>query len=303
MSVKVPDNLFDATSLTEEESRALLEDIRWPDGPVCPHCKSGDVRRLEGKSHRRGLHKCRGCRKQFTVTTGTVMHASKISLSKWLAAMYAVSAHKTGISASQLQRDLGLGSYKTAWYLLQRIRLAMSPEAHSEKLFGTVEVDEAYVGARHKRGSARGRGTNKMMVVAVIQRNGEARAIHLPRCTGETIGNFLTENVSLDSEVMSDELNVYGPAARPFRSHMVIRHKAKEFARGDISTNLVEAFFAIVKRAYHGTFFWWSRKHASRYTAEIAHRWTHRKKSDGLIMVEIIKKAGGRRLRYVDLVA
>ena len=111
--------------LSDEEARAMIECIRWPNGPECPHCASGNAVRLEGAASRGGLLKCRGCGKQFTVTVNTIMHSSKIALSKWLVAFHLMCFSKKGISVLQLKRELGLSSYQTAWHMAHRIRYAM----------------------------------------------------------------------------------------------------------------------------------------------------------------------------------
>lgn len=138
--------------LSEQEARAYLEAIRWPDGPVCPHCGSeGNSYDLDGEAHREGLYKCAGCRKQYTVTVKTVMHRSKLPLQKWLLALFLMCSSKKGVSALQLQRQLGLGSYKTAWHLAHRIRLAMREDPLASLLSGDVEADETYVGGKKPR--------------------------------------------------------------------------------------------------------------------------------------------------------
>lgn len=128
--------------MTEEQARDYFEKLRWPDGPRCPHCESVDITRLAGESHRPGTIQCNYCRKQFTVTVGTVLESSHISLSKWAMGFHLMCSSKKGFSAKQLQRDLGLGSYHTAWFMEQRIRYAMKVEHQERKLKGVVEVDE-----------------------------------------------------------------------------------------------------------------------------------------------------------------
>ena len=116
-------NILELARLTEDEARDLVERIRWPDGVTCPHCGViGNSTKLKGKAHRPGLYKCSDCRKQFTVTVGTIMHRSKVPMAKWLMAFHLMCSSKKGISALQLQRELGLGSYQTAWHMTHRIR-------------------------------------------------------------------------------------------------------------------------------------------------------------------------------------
>ena len=118
-------NLVRAGKLTEEESREYLESIRWPNGPICPHCGSQEVTRLQGTKARPGTIQCNACRRQFTVTVGSVMEDSKVPLAKWVLAYHLICASKKGLSALQLQRMLGLGSYRTAWHMAHRIRHAI----------------------------------------------------------------------------------------------------------------------------------------------------------------------------------
>lgn len=159
---------IDVGRLTEDEARIILEDIRWPKGITCPHCGSTSITKIEAKSSkvRDGLIQCNGCRKQFTVTVGTVMHGSHITLRQWIQAFYSICSHKKGISALQLQRNLGLHSYHSAWHLAHRIRAAMKQEPLASTLKGVVEVDETYIGGKPRKNkeekSKRGRGTKKL---------------------------------------------------------------------------------------------------------------------------------------------
>src|SRR5271170_7558673 len=166
-------------NFTDEQALAYFEANRWPGGPACVHCGSTNVYRLQGESTRLGLLECRDCKKQFTVMVGTVMEDSHLPLSTWFKAFHLMASSKKGISALQLQRNLGLGSYRTAWHLAHRIRLAMKCEPFAQALQGDVEVDETYVGPRRPRlGTGqhkRGRGTKKTPVIAIVQRDGGAR--------------------------------------------------------------------------------------------------------------------------------
>lgn len=146
---------IDVDRLTEDEARKMLEDIRWPDGLVCLHCGSKNVTRIQAKPEsktRDGLIQCKDCRKQFTVTVGTIMTDSHITLRQWVQAFYAMCSHKKGISSLHLQRKLGLHSYRSAWHLTHRIRLAMKEDPFISLLKGVVEVDETYIGGKPKKG-------------------------------------------------------------------------------------------------------------------------------------------------------
>ena len=171
---------IDVGRLTEDEARAILEGIRWPKGLVCPHCGSMKVTRIQAKSEkiRDGVIQCNDCRGQFTVTVGTIMHRSHITLRQWVQAFYSMCSHKKGVSALQLQRNLGLHSYKSAWHLAHRIRAAMGKKSSVGMLKGVVEVDETYIDGKPKfdinKNAIRGRGTKKIPVMVLVERDGEA---------------------------------------------------------------------------------------------------------------------------------
>lgn len=193
-------NLAELSKLNEDEARAYLESICWPDGPTCPHCGEHDnAAKLEGKAHRSGVYKCRGCRKQFTVTVGTIFERSHIELRVWLMAFAIMCASKKGVSAKQLQRQLGLGSYQSAWHMDHRIRHAMSREPLKGLLAGRVEVDESYVGGKPRPGNNEprrtGRGTKKAPVMALVERGGAVRAFPIERVNARTLKQAVRDNV------------------------------------------------------------------------------------------------------------
>jgi transposase-like protein len=172
--------------LTEDQAREHLEKLRWPNGMYCIECGSVAVYKLQGASTRPGLIKCRDCKAQFSVTCGTVMEDSHIPLAKWIKAFHFMASSKKGMSALQLMRNLGLGSYKTAWHLAHRIRYAMTTDSSISKLRGDVQVDETFVGASRRSKNAdgtprkRGRGTTKTPVMALVETGGEARTQVMP---------------------------------------------------------------------------------------------------------------------------
>ena len=165
-------NLLTIAEMTEKQARTYLEDLLWNGEPICPHCGARKSTSINGESTRDGLYSCSKCRSEFTVTVGTIMHRSKLPIKKWLVAFYLVCSSKKGIPALQIQRQLGLGSYRTAWLLVNKIRKAMEINPEFCKLFGYVEADETYVGGKGK-GGKRGRGSEKKTPVAGVQeRNG-----------------------------------------------------------------------------------------------------------------------------------
>ena len=295
MRVKPPDTLLEAASLTDDEARQLLEQIRWPHGAVCPHCGDINVKLMGGKATRPGLYKCYACRKQFTVTVGTVMHRSHITIKQWILAFYSIAAHKKGVSALQLQRDLGLGSYKSAWHLAHRIRKAMQQEPMLSLLSGVVEADETFVG---------GHGNpDKAILLATIERDGRAVVRPVPNIKKPTLQGAMKESVSRNARIHTDELRSYKGVEDYFCSHSAVNHSIGEYANGDVHINSCESYFALLKRGVHGTFHNVSKKHIERYCNEFSFRWDTRKIKDGDRMVHMIAGFAGKRLEYSDLIA
>jgi transposase-like protein len=234
----------------EEEAREFLESVRWPNGPVCPHCGSEGawpiktkVRTLKsGKVSpaRQGLYKCAQykCGQQFSVTVGTVFERSKIPLTKWLMAAYLLTSSKNGISAHQLHRTLGV-TYKTAWLLAHRIREAMKDGSTtllgSPGSSGIVEVDETYLGKIKGQGKGPHFG-KKQKVVALLERNGNVRTFHVPSVNVHTISSVLNRQVSKQARLMTDSAGFYTKPGKAFKSHESVNHDMKEYARGDVSS-------------------------------------------------------------------
>ncbi|MFH1116905.1 MAG: IS1595 family transposase [Pseudomonadota bacterium] len=296
--------------MTEEQAREYIESILWPDGPVCPHCGSVGAWRIEGASVRAGLYKCQECREPFTVTVGTVMHSSHISIRQWVIAFHLMCSSKKGVSALQLQRNLGLGSYRSAWHLSHRIRFSMSEDPLLKMLRGTVEVDETYVGGKprkeikgsngeEKPKSKRGRGTDKVPVMALVERNGRAVSRPIEHVDAKTLKGAIKEICHKDSCIMTDEWASYTGIGNDFNGgHEVVNHGNGEFKRGNASTNTVESYFALLKRGVHGIFHHVSKHHLHRYCDEFSFRWNNRKVNDGERTVEAISGAQGKRLAY-----
>lgn len=300
----------------EDSARALLESIRWPNGPVCPHCQSTEKpyqlipRATSKRPGRRGLYKCRErkCRKQFTVTVDTIFEDSHVSISTWLKAIFIVCGSKKSISSHQLHRMLGC-TYKTAWFLTHRLRHAMHPEQPLGKLLtGTVEIDETYVGGKPRTGEPRkrGRGTlKKTPVVALIERNGNVRAKVIPNVNIKNLRNFIGANVDRNAIVNTDNFAPYHNVLYRWPRHDVVVHNQREYARhnpdGTMSgVNSCESFFSLLKRGVMGAWHNVSKEHLPKYVSEFAFRWNNRKISDGERMVEAIKITGGKRLLYKD---
>lgn len=298
---------IDVARLTENEARKRLEEIRWKDAIVCPHCGSKNIVRLETKSVRDGLLRCKDCRKQFTVMVGTIMEGSHITYREWVQAFYMMCSHKKGVSALQLQKDLGLGSYSSAWHLAHRIRFAMRQKPLAGKLKGMVEVDETYIGGKPRKGSKekskRGRGTKKSPVLVLVERNGKSVSYPVEKVNGKVLKENIKMKVEKESTILTDEWKSYNGIGKSFiGGHKIVKHNEGEYSNGLINTNTAESYFALVKRGVHGTFHSISKKHLSRYCDEFSFRWNNRKLKDGERTENAIKGMVGKRMMYRDLV-
>ncbi|HXD00692.1 MAG TPA: IS1595 family transposase [Verrucomicrobiae bacterium] len=292
---------------TDEAARQELESIRWKDGIVCPHCKCSDQSKFSGiaankeKKVRAGLRWCAACEKQFTVTIGTIFEDSHIPLRKWLIAWYLICSSKKGVSSLQLQRQLELGSYRTALFMTHRIRFALQDPVFKGSLKGTVEVDETYVGGKPRKGTGihkRGRGTSKVPVVTVLERGGRARSQVVRPVTGKNLKAVLQKHVSPYATIMTDEYTPYRDAAKGFTNHQTVNHSAGEYVRGPWHTNSVEGFFSLLKRGVVGTFHHISEKYLPLYLAEFDHRHNFRNVSDGERTLAGLQKMTGKRLKW-----
>jgi len=284
----------------EAAAREYLENIRWPNGSVCPHCGGADRQsKLEGKSHRAGLYFCGHCRDQYTVTVGTVFERSKIALHKWVYATHMICTSKKGVSSKQLERVLGV-TYKTAWFMSHRIREAMKSEGGMLGGGGsTVEADEVFIAPdRNKKLRPTGK---KQSVVALVEREGGVRSFHVPDVTAKTLKQKLRENVLRKTNIMTDEAWAYKKLSNEFLSHDTVRHSAKEYVRDETHTNTVEGYFSILKRGIYGVYQHVSSQHLSRYLAEFDFRYNNRSKlgvEDAQRTVNLLKGIQGKRLTY-----
>ena len=297
------ESIFDQLRFQEPEAaREYLEAIRWPNGPICPHCGVvAEHYALNGKSQRKGLYKCSDCREQFTVTVGTVFERSKIPLHKWVMLTELMCASKKGVSSKQVERMLGV-TYKTAWFMTHRIREAMKPEGGGllGGNGGTVEADETFVGRKPGRKIAHGYA-HKEAVVSLVERDGKVRSFHVNDVTGATLKAKLLENVAKDAKLMTDDAGQYRHAKEDFPTHETVNHSQKEYVRGNVHTNTVEGFFSIFKRGIYGVYQHVSSQHLQRYTTEFDFRYNHREKlgyDDTQRTVEALKGISGKRLTY-----
>lgn len=283
----------------ESRCRAYLEKLRWPNGVICPSCKCSKCYRLP----KREQFLCSSCRYQFSVTVDTIFHDTHLPLTIWFLAILLLCEAKKGISACQIQRSLGIKTYKTAWYLCHRIRAAMI-EAR-KPLNGVVEMDETYVGgrARGKRGRP-GMNANKEVVIGIRQRGGELRFFHAEDIRSGTLERYIRENIADDVEMlMTDDLGLYrGAAARAghHEHHKQIRHKLGVYVIGDVHTNTVESAFSLLKRGVIGTWHKVSAKHLQSYCNEMCFRFNNRK-NPYLFRDTILRLIASPNLEYKKL--
>jgi transposase-like protein len=300
-------SITDPIFTNEEAARAHFEAIRWPDGRVCPHCGTVDNSvLLKGKSTRAGLYKCRDCRKPFTATMGTVYERSHIPLHKWLLATHLMVSSKKGISAHQLFRMLGFGSYRTAWFMAHRIREAMASDDLSPfgSSGGVVEVDETYIG--RKAGVPKKHGyQHKLGVLALVDRSsGTMRTFTFDRYSAADIYPIVRANVAREARLMTDEARVYVTLGRDFAEHGTTHHKAKQYVDFEdrtIHTNTAEGAFSIFKRGMKGVYQHCGEQHLHRYLREFEFRYSNRAAlgvNDADRAAIAIKGAVGKRLTY-----
>ena len=288
--------------MSEDEARTHIEKLIWPNGAICAYCSSKDVYKMEGQSVRAGLYRCRDCDQQFSVTVNTVLHDTHLPLEKWIKAFHLMASSKKGISALQLQRQLGIGQYRTAWHLAHRIRLAMTCEPFAQKLSGTLEVDETYVGGKVRGQGCKAGWDNKTPVVSLVERGGKKRSFVMPKVTAKNLRAAVMDHVEAGAHIHTDEHKGYKNLKDGFK-HGSVNHSAGQYVRrfkdgSHITTNSVESSFALLKRGIMGSFHHVSRKHLHRYTAEFDFRWNERDAMDSERRDTAISKAGGKRLPY-----
>jgi transposase-like protein len=297
---------------SHETAREWLENLRWPEGPICSHC--GTINHAY-KTKKPGWYRCaeKECRKDFTVTTGTLMERSHIALNKWLMAFYLLNASKKGMSAHQLHRALKL-DYKSAWFMCHRIREAMragglGPLGGEGKV---VEADETYFGKQEKpmpskqrKGRpyiGKGKGpAGKRAVVALVERGGRVRSFHPAVADMFSVGSIVRDNIAFESRLHTDESKLYKGVGMNFAAHETITHSHGEYVRGDVHTNTVEGYFSLFKRGMRGVYQHCKEKHLHRYLAEFDHRYNHRVAlgySDIDRTLAAIRGVAGKRLMY-----
>jgi transposase-like protein len=292
---------------SEVKAYQFVEAIVWPEGPTCPHCGGFEkVGKLEGKSTRIGVYKCYDCLKPFTVKVGTIFESSHVKMHLWLQAIFLMVSSKKGISSNQLHRTLGV-TLKTAWFMSHRIREAMKT-LHIDPMGNDgqpVEVDETYFGDKEHviKRSRKGKSTHagKRSVVALVERGGRARTIHVERADKVTLNKIIRENINREASLYTDESNLYNDAGSMFEAHESVNHSKGEYVRGEAHTNTAEGYFSIFKRGMKGVYQHCSEKHLHRYLAEFDFRYSNRVAlgvNDLARTNEAVRGIIGKRLTY-----
>jgi len=262
----------------EEAAYAYVEARIWPHGATCPKCGERErVSKMGGKSTRIGAYKCYKCRKPFTVKVGTIFESSHVSMCLWIQAIYLMCSSKKGISSNHLHRTLGV-TLKTAWFMSHRIREAMRNDNTVDfgAAGGTVEVDKTFIGREPGRVKKAGVHHKCKMLTLVDRDTGKSKSVVIKDLRAKTIVPILRENISADARVMTDEASQYHWLRNHFTTHDFVNHSAKEYVRGDVTTNTVEGYFSIFKRGMKGVYQHCSKKHLHRYAAEFEFRYNNR---------------------------
>ncbi|MGD0083943.1 MAG: IS1595 family transposase [Acidimicrobiales bacterium] len=322
-----------AERVTDDYAAYLfLEEIRWPNGPTCPHCgtfnqatflkprkdEAGKARATRtGAMSQRRVWKCRHCLKQFSVLTGTIFHGSKVPVRIWVLVVFQMASSKNGMAAREVQRLYGLPP-KTAWFVCHRIREAMK-DSMPDRLIGTIVADETWIGGDpknrhakdrdldrmtpelHKPGTERPNGhTDKQPVFALINvETGQVRSRVVPNVTAPTLRKVIAEHVEMIRSVLhTDEAGAYRVIGREFQDHQSVNHSIGEYVRQEVTTNRLEGYFSQLKRSIDGTHHHVSREHLQRYLTEFDFRYSTCKMSDTDRMRTLVWKSDGKRLAY-----
>ena len=289
-----------------DQDRALefLTKFRWPDGkPTCPRCESQENSYIST----RRIWKCKGCKRQFSAKSGTIMEDSPIGLDKWLPAIWMICGCKNGISSYEIARGLGV-SQKTAWFMLHRVRLAMK-SGSLEKLSGEIEADETFVGGKisnmHKSRKRKmqmrsQKGDNKTVVLGLLERDGRVRAAVAPSRRRHHIQSHIVNNVEAGSKLYTDELTSYDNLpegiTREFVNHL------DSYVQGQVHTNGLENFWSLLKRTLKGTYVSVDPVHLQSYVDEQAFRFNNREFTDADRFISVLSQIAGKRLTFSELI-
>jgi transposase-like protein len=283
----------------------FLEKQRWGNTPACVKCGSVEVYKMKdaktGERNTRYLWRCRDCKEQYTVRIGTVYEESRIELRHWCYAFWRACTSKKGVSALELKRQCQI-SYKSALFLMNRIRFAMAPDDYRPQLTGIVECDEMYIGPRKPRFkgvSGPGRSTTKQPVFCAVERQGEIRRRVVADVTADTLQSAIREEVHSRARLMTDEYSAYRGLKNTWEGeHSTVCHRTNEYARGDVHVNTAESSHALVKRGIVGIYHNISRDYLHRYLWQYDFLWNNRKMNDGDRTVLAIRAAEGKRMMY-----
>jgi transposase-like protein len=279
---------------SQDECRAILEELRWRDGVKCPRCHGNKISHIR----KRFQYDCDSCRYQFSVTAGTMFQDSHISLTKWFAAIYLMMESKKGMSANQLKRTLHVG-YQTAWFLCHRIRKAIEEAKQKPKLTGTVEVDETYVGGKYDARRSREK-YDKQGVIGLLQRDGAFEARTIKRSTRNILTGIVRDRVSRSATVYTDEPPAYKSLGTAYQHESVMHHR-DEWVRGDVHTNSVESAWSLFKRSIVGSFHQISRKHMDAYLDEFEWRFNNRQ-NPFLFRDTLCRLLASPKMEYKELI-
>lgn len=289
----------------EEAAREWWEAIIWPNGDrFCPDCGSTNTRACPAE---RMPYRCNDCKQYFSVKKATVMRGSNVPLLKWTYAVYLDVASLKGIASMKLYRQIGV-TQKTAWYMQQRIREAFADQGPRVLMQGPVEVDETSVGglvknmSKQKRKEHKGTGFSGKVIVAGAKdrASGEISAAVVKGTSRDDLHGFIQERVDPRATVYTDEHKGYTQLPMP---HEQVHHGRSEYVRGDVHTQGIESFWAMLKRAHKGTFHKISKKHLQRYVNEFAGRHNIRDLDTAAQMAYVARKLVGKRLPYAELIA
>lgn len=307
-------NLIDVTATfkTDDDCLAYMETMRWPDGIRCPVCGCNRIskitRKTASKNVRTRIYQCleATCKVQFSATSGTIFNDSHLPLTKWFLALALIVDAKKSMSAKQLQQHLGIGSYKTAWYMAHRIRKSMENK-HAEEFSGIIEMDEVYIGGKKRRMGVKKSKAAKQVVIGIKQRGGNLRMFHVPDAQIDTLSKYLKEHVSGTVEMINtDENRAYPRAIRlsghDIEKHRTVNHSAGEYVRGLDTTNGIESAFSLFRRALIGSYHKVSIKHLHRYLSEFETRFNGRKATDRFEPT-LRRMLGADPMPYVELIA
>ena len=291
MNIQNFNNLIEFTSHFKDEETCLkyFEQIRFQNGEYCAHCGHTQIYRMKGGKR----YRCAECRKDFTIKTGTLFGESKVTIRQWFIAIYLLTTRKKGISSVELAEQVGV-TQKTGWFIDHRIREAM--KQGKGLLSGTIEIDETYTGGleKNKHQSKRVKGvqgrstTTKIPVMGMLQRGGEVRANLLDDVKMKTIEQQITSNIKKGSKIYTDDFLSYS-RIKKFYPHEAVKHALAQYVReGNIHSNSIESFWALLKRGYYGTYHKISKKHLQRYIDEFVYRFNNRAFNFDLVFANVV---------------